>query len=84
MKDQGYYIGCTSKEISERLKKHNSGHVRSTKYRRPWKLFYWEEYLDKSTAFKREYFLKHPEGYKSKLNIINRCVGVAQPQRGPF
>ena len=82
--DNGYYIGCTSVGLVQRLKKHNAGHVKSTKPRRPWKLIYWEEYYDKHEAFKRESFLKHPQGYLEKRKIIDYCRGVAQPQRGPF
>jgi len=83
-KDFGYYIGCTSIDLSERLKRHNAGYEKSTRCRKPWELIYWEEYSDKSVAFKREFFLKQPKGYNDKLDIIEKCDRVAQPQKGPF
>ncbi|MCX6746318.1 MAG: GIY-YIG nuclease family protein [Candidatus Parcubacteria bacterium] len=71
-KDNGFYIGCSSKNPFERLKNyHNKGNVKSTKPRIPFDLAYYEIYNDKNSAYKREYFLKHPEGYQEKLIIIN-------------
>jgi len=84
LKDKGFYIGCTSINLSHRLNKHNAGHVKSTKHRRPWKIIYFEEYNNKSTAYKREYYLKKPSGYTDKLFILEKCHQKAQPQRGPF
>ena len=34
--------------------------------------------MDKSEAFKREWYLKHPAGYLEKLKIIKNFGGVAQ------
>lgn len=64
-----YYIGCTS-DLEKRLKAHNSGKTKSTKPYRPWILIYAEEFDNKKDAYKREYYLKHPAGYKDKLEII--------------
>jgi len=72
IKDGGVYIGCTGLTPLVRLEKyHNAGRVRSTKPRRPFCILHYEEYSDKSEAFKREYFLKSPAGYTEKLRIIN-------------
>jgi len=71
LKDGGFYIGHT-KNVSERLRQHNLGKVRSTRGRRPLKLIYVEEFTTRSEAFKRESFLKSPEGYFEKLRIIER------------
>jgi putative endonuclease len=60
--DGGYYYGCTA-EIEKRLKSHNFGRVRSTKYRRPLKLHYSESCDSKTAAIKRERFFKSPPGY---------------------
>jgi len=81
-----YYIGYTKKTLQERLFKHNHGHVKSTKSKKPWKLVYYEEYSDKRGAMKREFFLKHPAGYQEKLKILNSISmsGIAQPRRGPL
>ena len=72
LKDNNFYIGYTGLEPEKRLKKyHNKGIVKSTKLRAPFILCYYEIYNDKKTAFKREFYLKSPRGYKEKLEIIN-------------
>jgi len=58
-----YYYGHT-KNLENRLTYHNKGKVRSTKARRPWKVFYFEEFESKSQAYRREMFFKSIEGYK--------------------
>ncbi len=70
MNDDGYYFGhCNN--IVERLTKHNSRKVRSTKSRVPFSLHYFEEFETKSEAFKREMFFKSLEGRQwLKLNDI--------------
>ena len=76
-KDGLFYTGYTS-NIVERLKKHNSGLVKSTKYRRPLKLIYWEGCLNQQDATRREKYLKSGNGkiylknrIKNYLNDIN-------------
>lgn len=71
-----YYIGCTS-NVNKRIKCHNSGKNKSTKPYKPWDLIYNETFKDKKTAFKREWYLKHPKGYIEKLNIIKKYGEVA-------
>jgi putative endonuclease len=61
-KDGTYYYGHT-KDLEHRLKEHNNGRVRYTKARRPWKIFYFEEYETKSLAYQREMFFKSINGY---------------------
>ena len=61
--DGSFYYGH-SKNLDQRLKAHNGGKVRSTKARRPWKVYYFEEFETKSQAFRRELFFKSIEGYK--------------------
>ena len=73
-KDNKYYIGCTSKEITIRVSEHNRGCVKSTKFRRPLILIYYESFTDKNQAFKRKYYLKTPQGYQDKLKIIRRIA----------
>jgi putative endonuclease len=62
LKDGSYYYGH-SKDLEVRLKRHNAGGVRSTKARRPWKVYYFEEFETKSQAYKRELFFKSIDGY---------------------
>jgi len=56
-----------------RLKRHNSGQVRSTKSKRPWVIHYTEEFATKSEAFRREMFFKSFDGRKwlFEKNIIS-------------
>ena len=71
-KDGHLYIGLTS-GLEKRVHQHNQGKVSSTKARRPFKLRYYEEYQDKTTARKREIFLKSGQG---RLFLQKRLKGV--------
>jgi putative endonuclease len=62
-KDNLLYIGQTN-NLQNRLKRHMSGHVESTRYRRPLNLVYFEELTNRSEAMRREKFLKSGEGHK--------------------
>lgn len=57
MKDKDFYVGQT-KEINQRLKKHNNGEVPSTKDRRPLKFRYAEICNNIKDATHREKYLK--------------------------
>ena len=59
--DSGLYIGMTA-DLRRRFDEHQNGESRSTKGRRPWKLIYYEAYLQKSDAAGREVFLKSGGG----------------------
>ena len=61
LKDGGYYYGHT-KDLDNRLQKHNTGKVRSTKSRRPFLLHYHEIFETKSEAYLQEQFFKSAEG----------------------
>jgi putative endonuclease len=56
-KDGSYYIGST-KDLEERIERHNQGRSTYTKAKRPWKLVYFEEHHDRSSASKREKEIK--------------------------
>jgi len=75
-KTKRFYIGCTT-DCAKRLIEHNLGKTKSTKPYRPWKLIYTEDFKDKQTAYKREWFLKHPKGYSEKLKIIKSFGEIA-------
>ena len=57
IKDKKLYFGSTS-DLRRRLKEHNSGLNRSTKSRRPFKVVYYEAFVDAEEAKKREHNLK--------------------------
>jgi len=60
---QSHYIGFTT-NLKERIHRHNTGFVRSTKKHAPWKLIYAELYINKLDALGREKFLKSGSGWK--------------------
>ena len=57
LKDSKYYYGSTG-NIASKLIQHNTGKVKSTKYRRPLILHYSEEFQSKQEAASRERFYK--------------------------
>gem|GEM_PF-659099 len=69
-KDEKWYIGCTDRSPYDRFCDHCNGYVLSTKHRRPLSLAYIESFDTLSYARKREWHLKHKNGYKEKRAII--------------
>ena len=67
------YIGSTE-NVRKRLGEHNSGRVRYTKSRKPWKLLYQEEFFTRGEAIKRELFLKSGQGRKFLDNQLKNCL----------
>ncbi|HMA61430.1 MAG TPA: GIY-YIG nuclease family protein [bacterium] len=70
-KNGRFYIGQT-KDIQDRLQRHNVGHSKSTKPHRPWELVYSEEYSTRSEAVKREYKLKSKKSRKYIEYLIEK------------
>ena len=60
-----YYIGSTT-NIEERLVKHNHNHKGFTGNKSDWKIVYFEEYMIKTDALKRELQIKK---WKSRIKI---------------
>jgi putative endonuclease len=71
MQSRRSYIGQTE-DIDNRLMRHNSGFVRSTKANRPWVLIHYEEYKSRAEAMKRELWLKSPSGRKWVAEFIKK------------
>ena len=69
LKDSGYYIGQT-KDLNDRLKKHNNGQVRSTKSRLPFALIKKETFDTRGEARKRENYLKKLKGGNEFRKIL--------------
>ena len=70
-----HYIGI-AEDIDVRLRKHNSGSVRSTKAYRPFLVVHTEIFRDKTSARKRELFLKR--------TALARIELFAQIDSGPI
>ena len=51
------YIG-TTKDLHDRLKRHNAGHCKATKHAKAWSVIHFERYETLSSARKREQALK--------------------------
>ena len=64
-----YYVG-TTKNISDRLKRHNENRSKSTKHKGPWELVYKENFLSRSEAMKREYYIKHQKSKRFLQKLI--------------
>lgn len=71
IKNRHVYIGYST-DVSNRVDTHNAGKVKSTKANVPWELIYYEAFLSKHDATKREYQLKR-SSYKTRLKrrIVN-------------
>jgi putative endonuclease len=61
LKNGKYYIGQTE-NIGERIKRHNTGGVKSTRYFVPWEIVHLEDYQTRSESRKRENEIKNYKG----------------------
>ncbi|OGG36783.1 hypothetical protein A2110_01085 [Candidatus Jorgensenbacteria bacterium GWA1_54_12] len=64
-----HYIGITD-DVDKRLRKHNTGGVKSTKPYKPWRIAYVEKFETKYEARKREIFLKKTT--KARKELFNK------------
>jgi putative endonuclease len=67
------YVGFTS-NLRNRFELHNSGRVKSTKSGRPWILVYYEAYVGKLDATKREKELKLHTAKKILLSHLKNSL----------
>ena len=70
-KDGNFYVGCTG-NLRKRLSDHSDGNVRSTRYRIPFELVYYEASRNNIDALHREKYLKTTYG---KRYLRNRLKG---------
>ncbi|MBM3177554.1 MAG: GIY-YIG nuclease family protein [Bacteroidetes bacterium] len=61
-----YYLGYTSDQIQERLRRHNSKHKGFTGSQEDWQISFLEQYPDKISAYARERSVK---SWKSRKKI---------------
>jgi putative endonuclease len=76
LKDSQFYTGYST-NLKQRLQYHEKGWVKSTKSRRPLKLLFYEAYISKEDALRREKYLKTNSGKKAlKLMLRNtmNCI----------
>ena len=67
--DGSFYVGQTS-DLTTRLEKHNKGLNRSTKAKRPWKVFYCEEVNSRAEAMALENKIKSWKRRDSNKKLI--------------
>ncbi|MDD3086739.1 MAG: GIY-YIG nuclease family protein [Patescibacteria group bacterium] len=67
--DKKHYVGWTD-DLESRINEHNSGKVKSTSPRKPFKLVYFEACESKSKAIKREKYFKTGFGRRFLTNRI--------------
>ena len=67
-KDHLFYIGFTT-NLDLRILRHENGESPATKFRRPLKLIFYEAYLNKYDALRRERYFKTSKG-KTTLKMM--------------
>jgi len=71
--DHSLYIGYTS-NLKERLREHNDGKSLATKPFRPYKLIFYEAFLNKGDAKNKETYLKGGYGRKTIKGMLARYL----------
>ncbi len=71
LRDGDHYIGYTN-DLRRRVEEHNRGKAFSTKYRRPFKLIYYEACLNEYDAKQREKYLKTSIGLRFLKQRLKR------------
>jgi len=75
-KDGKWYTGCTS-DLRKRFKEHTEEKFKSwTKGRGPFKLIYYEAYLNKEDAFSREKQIKTGPGRRYTRERLKRFLSL--------
>lgn len=72
-KDKKFYIGFTE-NLPERLRKHKRGEIFATKGRLPLILIFYETYLDKYDALRREKYLKTNKGKTTLRSMLREYL----------
>jgi len=61
-----YYVGSTNR-LSERLKEHNSGQVKSTKHYLPFTLVFTKDFMSENEARDYEHLIKDKRTEKERI-----------------
>ena len=73
LNDSTIYTG-RSDDLKRRIAEHNKGKVRSTKFKLPMKLIYYEAYVEKKDAIDREIFLRTGDGRKGIRKQLRHTI----------
>ena len=71
LKDFKTYTGFTN-NVDERLYQHNTGQVKATQYRRPFKILFTEQYETPTEAKKRELYWKSGAGRRKLKEFFKK------------
>jgi putative endonuclease len=71
--DDGLYIGFST-DLRRRIKEHNEGRAFATSFRGPWRLIYYEAYLDEEDAQGRERYLKSGSGRRFLMKQLSHYL----------
>ena len=74
LKDGNFYTGLTT-NLKRRLAEHNKGVTKSTKYRKPFELVYYEACRNYKDAMRREKYLKTTYGKRYLRNRLKNDIG---------
>lgn len=69
LKDKSLYIGYTV-DLRKRFDEHNNGESKATKPFRPYKLIFYEAFLNRVDAKRREEYLKSGWGFRSIKTML--------------
>lgn len=72
-KDNKFYIGFTA-NLKKRYLKHQGGEVTSTRYRLPVTLVFYEGYINKRDALRRERYLKSTKGRTTLRSMLKEYL----------
>ncbi|OGG13300.1 hypothetical protein A3D77_05575 [Candidatus Gottesmanbacteria bacterium RIFCSPHIGHO2_02_FULL_39_11] len=75
LKNNSLYIGYTT-DLRKRFKEHNSGKNLATKPYIPYKLIFYEAFLNRIDAKNREEYLKGGYGRKTIKTLLNRYLDI--------
>lgn len=73
LKTDWVYVGSTS-DLRVRFKSHNNGENLSTKGYKPFKLIFYEAYLSKKDALRREEYLKTTKGKTTLRTMLKEYL----------
>ncbi len=72
-KDKSFYIGYTV-DLIKRFNQHNNGESQATKPFRPYKLIFYEAFIDRIDAKHREVYLKSGWGFRSIKKMLKNYL----------
>ncbi|MDO8474197.1 MAG: GIY-YIG nuclease family protein [bacterium] len=75
LKNKSLYIGYTV-DLKKRFKEHNDGKSLATKPFRPYKLIFYEAFIDRKDAKAREVYLKSGWGFRSIKKMMENYFNV--------